>query len=110
MALEAVSDTSSPAQQAAHLLPGLERAFPGLTAAQNGRVERFHWPTYPLLRGRYACYKPGQWTTIAGAEGRPVGNLFFAGEHCSYDFQGYMNGAAETGRTAAEAILARVTA
>ena len=52
-----------------------------------------HWPTFPWTRRRTPAYKPGQWTTIAGAEGVPVGNLFFAGEHCSYDFQGYMNGA-----------------
>ena len=52
---------------------------------------------FPWTKGSYSCYKPGQWTTIAGAEGLPVGNLFFAGEHCSYDFQGYMNGAAQSG-------------
>jgi monoamine oxidase len=33
-----------------------------------------------------------------------VGNLFFAGEHCSSYFLGFMNGAAETGRMAAEAV------
>jgi monoamine oxidase len=38
-------------------------------------------------------------------EKEPVGNMFFAGEHCSADFQGYMNGGAETGRLAAEAIM-----
>ncbi|MGQ0645243.1 MAG: FAD-dependent oxidoreductase, partial [Elusimicrobiota bacterium] len=56
-------------------------------------------------RGSYACYTPGLWTSLAGAEGEPVGNLFFAGEHCSSEFQAYMNGGAETGRKAAEAIL-----
>ncbi|HYE95129.1 MAG TPA: NAD(P)/FAD-dependent oxidoreductase [Rubricoccaceae bacterium] len=94
----------TPESQVARLLPGVEAAFPGVMAAQNGRVGRFHWPTHPLTRASYACYRPGQWTTIAGAEFRPVGNLFFAGEHCSYDYQGYMNGAAETGRRAAESI------
>jgi monoamine oxidase len=34
-----------------------------------------------------------------------VGNLFFAGEHCSAYFQGFMNGAAETGRMAADAVV-----
>lgn len=96
----------TPQQQAESLLPGVERVFPGILSARNGRYERFHWPTYPLSRGSYACYKPGQWTTIAGAEFAPVGSLHFAGEHCSYDFQGFMNGAAETGRRAAEAVLA----
>jgi monoamine oxidase len=95
----------TPESQVARLLPGVEQAFPGTEAAQNGRVARFHWPTHPFTLASYACYRPGQWTTIAGAEIEPVGRLFFAGEHCSYDYQGYMNGAAETGRRAAESVL-----
>jgi monoamine oxidase len=77
--------------------------------ARNGKVSRFHWPTFAWTKGSYSCYKPGQWTTIAGAEGLPVGNLFFAGEHCSYDFQGYMNGAAQSGLDTAKAIMARLS-
>jgi monoamine oxidase len=34
-----------------------------------------HWPSNPLSRGSYTSYKPGQFTTIAGNEGKPVGNL-----------------------------------
>ena len=99
-----------PAEEVAmRLLRGIERAYPGTLAQRNGKVSRFHWPTYPWTKGAYACYKPGQWTTIAGAEGVPVGNLFFAGEHCSYDFQGYMNGGAQTGADAAKAVMAAVS-
>jgi monoamine oxidase len=90
------------------LLPDLEKAYPGVLAAANGHFGRWHWPTQPYARGGYSCYKPGQWTSIAGAEIETVGNLYFAGEHCSMDFQGFMNGGAETGRRAAEAILAAV--
>jgi monoamine oxidase len=93
------------ASQVANLAVGLERIFPGVCGALNGAVSRFHWPTYPLSKGSYAAYRPGQWSTIAGVEGEPVGNLFFAGEHCSAEFQGYMNGGAETGRVAAEAVV-----
>jgi monoamine oxidase len=96
-------------EAAARLMRGIERAYPGATRARNGQVSRFHWPTYAWTKGSYSCYKPGQWTTIAGAEGLPVGNLFFAGEHCSYDFQGYMNGAAQSGADTAKAIMARVS-
>ena len=39
----------------------------------------------------------------------PVGNLFFAGEHCSYDFQGYMNGGAQSGADAAKAVMATLS-
>ena len=93
----------------ARLLPGFERAYPGTTAERNDKIARMHWPTYPWTKASYACYKPGQWTTIAGAEGLPVGNLFFAGEHCSYDFQGYMNGAAQSGADTAKAVMAKVS-
>ena len=86
-------------------LPGLNKVFPGIALHQNGNTDRFHWPTHPWTKGSYACYKPGQWTTIAGAERKHVGNLLFAGEHCSLDFQGYMNGGAETGRKAAKKII-----
>lgn len=100
----------SAASQVTKLSPGLERIFPGITQTYNGKVARFHWPTYPLTKGSYACYKPGQWGSISGAEIATVGNLYFAGEHCSIDYQGYMNGGAETGRVAAKALGRKVLA
>ena len=36
---------------------------------------------------------------------RPFGRVFFAGEHTSLRWQGYMNGAVETGLRAAEEVL-----
>ncbi|MFI5265058.1 MAG: flavin monoamine oxidase family protein, partial [Candidatus Kapaibacterium sp.] len=83
----------------------LEKVFPGIAQIRNGKNHRFHWPSYPFTKGSYAAYKPGQWTTIRGAEAAPIGNLFFAGEHCSLEYQGFMNGGAETGRKAAEDVL-----
>ncbi|HEX7879641.1 MAG TPA: NAD(P)/FAD-dependent oxidoreductase [Candidatus Eisenbacteria bacterium] len=103
LGLDAGNGTAEEA--AARLMPGFERTYPGASARRNGRTSRFHWPTFPWTKASYACYKPGQWTTIAGAEGVPVGNLFFAGEHCSYDFQGYMNGAAQSGLDTAKAVM-----
>ena len=108
LALEAGQGSAEEA--AARLMRGIERAYPGATKARNGKVSRFHWPTFAWTKGAYACYKPGQWTTIAGAEGLPVGNLFFAGEHCSYDFQGYMNGAAQSGADTAKAVMTKLSA
>jgi monoamine oxidase len=105
--LEAGNGTAEEA--AARLLGGIERAYPGARRERNGKVARFHWPTFAWTKGSYACYRPGQWTTLAGAESVPAGNLFFAGEHCSYDFQGYMNGAAQSGLDAAKAIMAKVS-
>lgn len=94
----------------ARYLPGLERAYPGSTSFLNGKVSRFHWPTHSFTKASYACYRPGQWTTIGGSEGESVGNLHFAGEHTSVDFQGYMNGGAQSGADAAKAVLASVSA
>lgn len=98
--------TGTPQSQAGQHLSVLDAAWPGTRAAFNGNVQRFHWPTHPYTLASYACYRVGQYSTIAGAEIKPVGNLFFAGEHCSAWYQGYMNGAAETGRLAAGSVQA----
>ena len=95
-----------PERQVNRLLVGVERAFPGARTARSGKNLRFHWPSHPYSKGSRAGYTVGQWTSIAGAEIEPVGKVFFAGEHCSRDFQGTMNGAAETGRRAAQSVLA----
>jgi monoamine oxidase len=41
-------------------------------------------------------------------EFEPVGNIHFAGEHTSLDSQGYMEGGAETGKRAAQAVLRKL--
>ena len=95
----------TPQSQASKFVTQLEQMWPGCAAAYTGKAQRMHWPEHPFTKGSYACYKVGQYTTIRGAEIKPVGNLYFAGEHCSSYFQGFMNGAAETGRMAANAVV-----
>jgi monoamine oxidase len=107
LALDAGNGTAEEVKT--RLMKGIEKAYPGSIAAENGKVSRFHWPTFPWTKSSYSCFKPGQWTTIAGSEGVPVGNLFFAGEHCSYDFQGFMNGAAQSGADTAKAVMAKLS-
>lgn len=92
------------------LLPAMEGLFPGSQTAFNDKFQRWYWPGFPFSKCSYTSFKPGQYTTICGAEIKPVDNLFFAGEHCSYAFQGFMNGAAHTGRIAAEAIISKLKA
>jgi monoamine oxidase len=89
---------------ARHYAREADALFPGFADAYTGEFEATHWTLNPFSRGSYSYYQPGQWTTIAGWQAQPCGRLFFAGEHCSTEFQGYMNGAAETGRRAAELI------
>lgn len=103
----AESDRPRPADIAAKLTEAVDKIYPGCAAAKNGAAHRYHWPTSPWAKGSYSCYKPGQWTSLNGVEGEPVGQLYFAGEHCSLDFAGFMNGGAATGRIAADAILAK---
>ena len=93
--------------QAQRLLPGLDQVFPGVRSQWLGTAIKAYWPSNPFVRASYAAYRPGQWTGIRGAEGQTVGRLLFAGEHTSLDWQGYMNGGAESGRMAAEAIIGR---
>jgi monoamine oxidase len=102
---------SGPAAPAAGATRGLEAdleaIFPGATAARRvGAEALLHWPSHPWSRGSYACFAPGQWTAFGAAVGTPAGRLHFAGEHCSLESQGFMEGACETGERAARAIAA----
>jgi monoamine oxidase len=86
-------------------LPLWERIYKGATEQFNGKMMRMHWPSYEYNLGSYVCYTRGQFTSISGVEQTPLGNILFAGEHCGGDFAGFMNGAAKSGREAAEEIL-----
>lgn len=86
----------------------LNDIFPGLLEHYNGKAAVADWPQNPFVNASYSCYKVGQWTSISGLEIEPVGNLYFAGEHCSDESQGYMNGGAETGRIVARNIIKKI--
>ncbi|MBC8124614.1 MAG: FAD-dependent oxidoreductase [Candidatus Kapabacteria bacterium] len=101
-----VIETMTKDQLASTMIEHLTTIWPATQNARRGRVERMHWPTQQYVKASYSAYGPGQWTAFYGVEGESVGNLHFAGEHCSQQHKGYMNGAAETGRQAAEKILA----
>ena len=62
------------------------------------------WQADPFTRGAYAFYRPGQWFTVRNALQKRFGRVFFAGEHIA-DWQGFMEGAVQTGYDAAKAIL-----
>lgn len=89
-------------------LDKLEQIFSGSKESYTNVSQTTKWNSNPYAKGSYAAYKVGQWTTISGLEIEPVGNIFFAGEHCSDEFQGFMNGAAETGKMAALQILDKI--
>jgi monoamine oxidase len=87
----------------------LEPVLPGITAQWNRKATLSTPFLDPLLRCSYSYWKVGQYVGFSGYEGVPQGpsqNIHFAGEHCSQDFQGYMEGGASEGVRAANEILA----
>jgi monoamine oxidase len=98
--------SSTPTQRAQTFLMQIEPVLPGLTQEWNGRATRDFWPEYEWTRGSYSYWKVGQYTSFAGVEGLQEGNAHFCGEHTSIDFQGYLNGAVDTGERAAAEVIA----
>ena len=90
---------------ARQFLRKLEEIWPGISPHYNGIATLSYPVGDPNLRGSYSCWLVGQYTTITGYEKVRQGNIHFAGEHCSYNFQGYMEGGAREGKRAAEEIL-----
>jgi monoamine oxidase len=86
-------------------LAQLEPIFPGITAQWNGKAMLSTPFTDPNLLCSYSYWKPGQYTGFSGYEGIRQGNIHFAGEHCSTNFQGFMEGGASEGVRAANEIL-----
>ncbi|HLL02622.1 MAG TPA: FAD-dependent oxidoreductase [Myxococcaceae bacterium] len=109
-------DPRNVAREAERFVADLNKVYPGAASRvkrdAGGKIVAHleHWPSNPNTLGSYTCYRPGQFTSICGNEGKPVDNLFFAGEHANsfYWWQGFMEGAALSGKDAAAAILAKV--
>ena len=101
-------DPKKAAAQTAAFVSDYNKVIPGSQALASGVSRMQAWPKNIWSLASYSCYRPGQFTTIAGNEGKPVGNLYFAGEHCDsfYSQQGFMEGAIISGQTTAAAILA----
>ena len=92
-------------QYAQQFLRKLDEIWPGISVHYTGTATLSYPTGDPNLLGSYSCWLVGQYTTIAGYEKVRQGNIHFAGEHCSYNFQGYMEGGAREGRRAANEIL-----
>jgi monoamine oxidase len=91
-------------------LPDLDTIYPGTKKAFSKKTMKFCWVSNPYSKAAYSAFKTGQWSTIAGWEAVPVEQIYFAGEHVSSNFQGYMNGAAQTGRMAVELMMKSIDA
>lgn len=99
------------------LMTEYDNVLPGLAANSNGRFVRTAWHRTPYIAGGYTNFKPGQYTELAEewlyieaedpeeAQNFAVDKLVFAGEHTSDEYYGFMNGAAQSGRLAAQVVL-----
>lgn len=95
-----------------------EPAVPGIAqAVADGIVRRTNWCNDALTLGAYTNSAPGQLTRFgplfwiesddpAERQQAVAGRLVFAGEHVSDAWVGFMNGGAQTGRLAAQAVIA----
>jgi monoamine oxidase len=93
------------------------RAMGDLAGAAHDYAARTGWGGDPFSQGAYVNFQPGQLTTFGHllwveeddgsvSQASHSGPILFAGEHLSDAWPGYMNGAAQTGRLAAQAIIA----
>ena len=69
-----------------------------------------NWPAMPRTKGSYTFPAPREITTfgkmlVEGLSGDGLAPLHFAGEHTSYAFIGYMEGALSAGTRFAAALL-----
>jgi monoamine oxidase len=68
-------------------------------------IASYAWQRDEFSKGAYAIYRPGQWFGVRPHLLKPHGKVLFAGEHLSDDWQGFMEGAIETGEAAAESLI-----
>lgn len=67
-------------------------------------IASYAWQRDEYTEGAYALYRPGQWFGIRPVLARPHLKVLFAGEHLA-DWQGFMEGAINTGEDAANALI-----
>jgi monoamine oxidase len=83
----------------------LNVVWPGVASHYHGLATLSYPAGDPNLLGSYSSYRVGQYTEFAGYEPVPQGRVHFAGEHTSYNYQGFMEGGAESGVRAASEVL-----
>ncbi|HTU82693.1 MAG TPA: FAD-dependent oxidoreductase [Candidatus Acidoferrales bacterium] len=100
-----VGDSPAVRRHVAAFFEQLDRIWPGVSPAWNGKATFGNAQADPNILASYSCWLVGQYTTIAGHEALPQGRVHFAGEHTSVANQGFMEGGAQSGFRAAGEIL-----
>lgn len=88
------------------LLGALEQLFPDVRK-QVERSRVVDWSSDPWTKCGYSCAAPGQVTTVGPLLSKGLERLHFAGEHASYAFSGFMEGALHSGTTVARRLAQR---
>lgn len=95
-------------RDAAEGLMDMEPVFPGVSGHYTGKVALSLPHLAPHFGLSYSYYRVGQYLQFGGYEGARQGRVFFAGEHTSQDYQGFMEGGANEGWSAARKVLRRL--
>jgi monoamine oxidase len=104
-AYSTTADSEQIQKYAHNSLEQIEQLFPGISKHYTGRAALSYPTGDPHLLGSYSCWHVGQYTRFSGYEKVRQGPIHFAGEHCSIERQGYMEGAAIEGKRAAQEII-----
>lgn len=96
-------DLSSPQEAQDKIMASLRKLFPGCPDPTDFYVSG--WAADPLSNGAYSNWPLGytwvQWNEMVKNEG----NLFFAGEHTSEEFWGFLHGSLWSGQDAADDVI-----
>ena len=96
----------TPAQRRTNYLRELGKSYPGIGAAfVNDRF--MNWPSDAWTRAGYSFPAPGQVTTVGPLLRKGLEHVHFAGEHASYAFVGFMEGALNSGAALAKRLAQR---
>jgi monoamine oxidase len=91
------------------VLRGIVRLFGPRAADPNRFIER-SWADEEWTRGCYGCYMPpGAWTQFGPALREPIGPIHWAGAETATVWNGYMDGAVQSGQRAASEAFAGLT-
>lgn len=104
-AAETIHRRVVPDRQPAYL-KAFEALYPGF-ASQFVKGQMMDWIGDPWTRAGYSFPAPGEVTTIGPLLRKGLGRLHFAGEHCCYQFVGYMEGALHSGASLAKRLAKR---
>lgn len=93
-------------QRNENYLAELQKVYKGIRPSFV-RARFMDWPGDPWVKASYCFPAPGQVTAQGPTLRQGIGHLHFAGEHTSYAFMGYMEGALNSGAAVARRIAAR---